>query len=90
MKRVFDIWISPGFRLPTLYLIVKSWIVCIPGGQERGSIPKVDADAVKRWCVPSKEFSFKQKQSVYNAPSSEPGASQPLVKIGEALWLWLL
>lgn len=30
--------------------------------------------------MPSEEFDLKQKQSVYNTPSSELGASQPLVK----------
>lgn len=48
---MFDEWISPGFRLLSLHLIVKSWIVCISGGQERGCAPEVAADAVKRWCV---------------------------------------
>lgn len=48
MKGVFDMWISPGLRLLTLHLIVKSWSVCIPGGQERGSVPKVAADAMMR------------------------------------------
>lgn len=44
-------WISSGFRLLTLHLIVKSWSVCISGGQECGSAPQVAADAVKCWCV---------------------------------------
>jgi len=50
MKGVFDVWILPGLRLLALHLIVKSCSVCIPGGQERGSVPEVTANAMKHWC----------------------------------------
>lgn len=49
MKGVFDMWISSGLRLLTLHFIVKSWSVCIPGGQERESVLEVAADATDSW-----------------------------------------
>lgn len=51
MKLGFDMWISFRIRLLTLHSVVKSWRVCIPGGQEAGSVPKVAVDALECWCA---------------------------------------
>lgn len=58
MKQVFDTWVSPGVRLPTLHLIVKSWSVCIAGGQERGSIPEVAAECYEALVCPQRNLAL--------------------------------
>lgn len=51
MKLGFDMWISFKIRLLALHSVVQSWSVCIPGGQEPGSVPRVALDALEGWCA---------------------------------------
>lgn len=68
MRGMFDMWISPGLRLLTLHLIVKSWGVCIPGGQECASVHEVAADASKRWCALKRNLALKKNSLCITHP----------------------
>lgn len=82
-------WISFKVRLLTWQSVVKSWSVCIPGGQEPGSVPRVAC-----WCpgvlVCPQRNSALNKSNLCITHSSKPGTSQPLFKNGRVLWWWLL